>query len=213
MFSSTRRARSRRCRHLYWIGSIKQLRAISRPRKAAYAQDRAHPAAGPPSGVQNSPADFRVLALFAPFAGNTPHGYLFKDPHHYDTDTLALFELQPIRRRFPLKQDVQVVVNLISDADQAAAVLPLAADLGYSARQADREPTRATSSARREMPSRTGWKEYRAALSRRCCGRRQATDLAVLAPCGRRSPSSSAVLVRPARNHGDDGLERSKKPS
>ena len=42
-----------------------------------------------------SPADFRVLALYAPFAGNTPTEYLFKDAA-YDTDTLALFARQRI---------------------------------------------------------------------------------------------------------------------
>ena len=73
-----------------------------------------------------SPADFRVLALYAPFGGNTPMEYLFKDVG-YDTDTLALFETGA--------PDVSglgafdLVVNLISDADQSEAVLPLAADL------------------------------------------------------------------------------------
>ncbi len=38
-----------------------------------------------------SPADFRVLALYAPFGGNTPTEYLFKNAG-YETDTLALFE-------------------------------------------------------------------------------------------------------------------------
>src|SRR5262249_4661218 len=71
-------------------------------------------------------ADFRVLALYAPFAGNTPAEYLFKDAG-YDTDTLALLD--------STKPDVaalggfDLVVNLISDADQAASVLPAAAEL------------------------------------------------------------------------------------
>ena len=37
--------------------------------------------------------------------------------------------MTPIRSHYFLKLDVQVVVNLISDADQAAELLPLAADL------------------------------------------------------------------------------------
>ena len=74
-----------------------------------------------------SPADFRVLALFAPFAGNTPVEYLFKDTA-YDTDTLALFASNEYDVE-PLKKDVDVVVNLISDADQSETVLPLAIDL------------------------------------------------------------------------------------
>src|SRR6202035_6027004 len=72
-------------------------------------------------------ADFRVLALFAPFAGNLPTEYLFKDAV-YDTDTLALLASSQYDAE-SLKQDVQVVVNLISDADHADALLPLAADL------------------------------------------------------------------------------------
>jgi len=59
-------------------------------------------------------------------AGNTPAEYLFKDAA-YDTGTLALFdgseaELAPLA-------DFDIVVNLISDADQAESVLPVAAQL------------------------------------------------------------------------------------
>jgi glutathione synthase/RimK-type ligase-like ATP-grasp enzyme len=68
-----------------------------------------------------------VLALYAPFAGNTPTEYLFKDPA-YDTDTLALFAAREYDVE-PMGRDVQVVVNLISDADQAKSLLPQAADL------------------------------------------------------------------------------------
>ena len=74
-----------------------------------------------------SPADFRVLALYAPFGGNTPTEYLFKHADH-DTDTLALFENNSYDAE-TFRQGVDVVVNLISDVDQAGAMLPLAADL------------------------------------------------------------------------------------
>src|SRR6202000_298004 len=71
-----------------------------------------------------SPADFRVLALYAPFGGNTPTEYLFKNADH-DTDTLAVFENNSYDPE-TFRQGVDVVVNLISDVDQADAMLPLA---------------------------------------------------------------------------------------
>jgi glutathione synthase/RimK-type ligase-like ATP-grasp enzyme len=73
-----------------------------------------------------TPPDFRLLALYAPFNGNTPIQYLFKDAT-YDIDTLALFG--PGEPDISSVGDVHVVVNLISDADQAEAMLPAAARL------------------------------------------------------------------------------------
>ena len=67
-----------------------------------------------------------MLALYAPFAGNTPAEFLFKDAAH-DTDTLALLgAASPIRLCSAM---FNVVVNLISDADQAGACLSAAARL------------------------------------------------------------------------------------
>jgi tetratricopeptide (TPR) repeat protein len=72
------------------------------------------------------PPEFRVLALYAPFHGNTPIQYLFRDPA-YDVETAALFG--PGEPDLASLGDIDVVVNLISDADQAAAMLPAAARL------------------------------------------------------------------------------------
>jgi tetratricopeptide (TPR) repeat protein len=111
---------------LYWIGGLRQRMGDAKTAEAAYAQAaQIQPLIRRPA--VKSPADFRVLALYAPFAGNTPTEYLFKDAD-YDTDTFALLASSECDAEL-LKQDVQVVVNLISDADQAEAVLPLAADL------------------------------------------------------------------------------------
>ena len=111
---------------IYWIGGIKQELGESEAAEAAYAKAaQLQPLIRRPAA--KFPADFRVLALFAPFAGNLPTGYLFKDSA-YDTDTLALLASSEYDVEL-LKQDAQVVVNLISDADQADALLPLAADL------------------------------------------------------------------------------------
>jgi tetratricopeptide (TPR) repeat protein len=112
---------------IYWIGAIKQAQGELPAAEAAYAEAaRIQPLIRRPAA--KLPAEFRVLALYAPFAGNLPTGYLFQDAA-YDTDTLALFASNHYDIEL-LKQDVQVVVNLISDADQADdGLLPMAADL------------------------------------------------------------------------------------
>jgi hypothetical protein len=112
----------------YAAGAIKeaQTQGDIEGAEAAYAEAaRIQPLIRRPA--TKLPAEFRVLALFAPFAGNTPTGFLFRDSV-YDTDTLAVFAAREYDIEL-LRQDVQVVVNLISDADQADALLPLAADL------------------------------------------------------------------------------------
>ncbi|HVV39937.1 MAG TPA: tetratricopeptide repeat protein [Nitrobacter sp.] len=110
---------------LYWTGSIRQRLGEGEAARTAYARAAdIQPLIRRRSVV--CPAEFRALALYAPFAGNTPSDYLFKNAA-YDIDTLALFagsapDIDRLR-------GAQVVINLISDADQAGEVLPLAADL------------------------------------------------------------------------------------
>jgi tetratricopeptide (TPR) repeat protein len=111
---------------LYWIGAIAQALGDAAAAQKAYAQAaQIQPLIRRPAA--KSPADFRVLALYAPFAGNTPSAFLFKDTC-FETNTLALLPAGKPLVTFP-KEDVDLVVNLISDADQAADVLPLAIDL------------------------------------------------------------------------------------
>ena len=111
---------------LYWIGGIRQRSGDNAAAQAAYAQAaRIQPLIRRPA--IKSPPDFRVLALYAPFGGNTPTEYLFKNADH-DTDTLAIFENNSYDPE-AFRQGVDVVVNLISDVDQAGAMLPLAAYL------------------------------------------------------------------------------------
>ena len=109
-----------------WIGGIKQTMGDIEGAQAAYAEAaRINPLIRRPAA--KSPPDFRVLALYAPFGGNTPTEYLFKDAVH-DTDTLALFASREYDAEL-FGRNIQLVVNLISDADQTEALLPLAADL------------------------------------------------------------------------------------
>src|SRR3984957_6793341 len=122
-----------------WMGGIRQRMGDVEGAQAAYAEAaQIQPLIKRPAA--KFPADFRVLALYAPFGGNTPTEYLFKDTVH-DTDTLALFAAREYDCEL-FRQDVQVVVNLISDADQAEALLPLAADLGDRLRRATRQHPR-----------------------------------------------------------------------
>jgi tetratricopeptide (TPR) repeat protein len=109
-----------------WIGALRQSLGDDQAAQAAYAEAaRIEPLIRRPAAKQ--PAEFRVLALYAPFGGNTPTEYLFQDAF-FDTDTLALFAGREYDTTM-LGENIQLVVNLVSDADQTEALLPLAADL------------------------------------------------------------------------------------
>jgi tetratricopeptide (TPR) repeat protein len=110
---------------LYWIGAIKQKNGDVAAAQSFYARAAKIQPLIRRKAIK-SPPDFRVLALYAPFAGNTPAEFLFGDAV-YDTDTLALLDAS--EPGISALGDVQIVVNLISDADQAERVLPLAARL------------------------------------------------------------------------------------
>ena len=186
-----------------WIGGIRQRKGDVEGAKAAYAQAaQIQPLIKRPAA--KFPADFRVLALYAPFGGNTPTEYLFKDTVH-DTDTLALFASREYDGEL-FRQNVQVVVNLISDADQAEAVLPLAADLAdrldrpivNHPRKIQRTTRDAVAVLLRGIPG---------------CGipqalRHQAGADASVAALQAALPFASAVLARPVGTHGGDDFEK-----
>jgi tetratricopeptide (TPR) repeat protein len=113
---------------LYWIGGIRQKMGDRDGAEAAYLRAaRLQPLIRRPA--TKFPADFRVLALFAPFAGNTPTEYLLTGSA-YDANTLAVFDGRDYDLD-RLRQNGDVVVNLISDADQAEMqrLFPLVTDL------------------------------------------------------------------------------------
>ena len=111
---------------LNWIGALRQTAGDDAAAQAAYAEAaRIEPLIRRPALRQ--PAEFRVLALYAPFGGNTPTEYLFQDAF-FDTDTLSLFPEREYDTA-ALGRNIQLVINLVSDADQTADLLPLAADL------------------------------------------------------------------------------------
>ncbi|MDR3468979.1 MAG: tetratricopeptide repeat protein [Xanthobacteraceae bacterium] len=103
----------------YWIGGIRQMMGeVDAARTAYAAAEQIRPAIR--RRAIRSPPEFRVLVLFAPYAGNTPTQYLFKDVT-YDVDTLALFG--PDEPDISSVGEIDVVLNLVSDADQAEAML------------------------------------------------------------------------------------------
>jgi tetratricopeptide (TPR) repeat protein len=186
----------------YWIGAIRQTLGELEAAQAAYAQAaQIQPLIR--RAAAKSPADFRVLALYAPFAGNTPAEYLFKDAPH-DTDTLALLGDGDVDAA--ALGDVDVVVNLISDADQAEAVLPQAArlveKLGKPVLNDPRKISRTTRDAVAALlPGIEGCRIP--GIVRLDAG----ADVSVSA-LSALLPFSCPVLARPAGTHGGDDFEK-----
>jgi tetratricopeptide (TPR) repeat protein len=188
---------------IYWTGSIRQKMGDLDAAEAAYAQAASiNPLIRRPAAKY--PADFRVLALFAPFAGNLPTDYLFSDAA-YDTDTLALLAGSQFDAEL-LKQDVQVVVNLISDADQADGLLPLAAEFaGRFGKPVVNDPGKIQRTTRDSV----------AVLLQGIPGcrvakvfRQKAGSALAAATLQAELPLSSTLLVRPAGTHGGDDFEK-----
>ncbi len=186
-----------------WIGALKQFVGDDKAAQAAYAQAaRIEPLIKRPAA--KSPAEFRVLALYAPFGGNTPTEYLFQDAF-FDTDTLALFAEREYDTA-QLGQNIQLIVNLVSDADQTEALLPLATELvdrlGLPALNHPRKVQRTTRDAvatlLRGIP---GCRVPQALRLKAGADRSEAALKAML-------PFSSTVLVRPVGTHGGDDFEK-----
>lgn len=188
---------------IYWMGGIKQKMGEIQAAEAAYAEAaQIQPLIRRPAA--KVPAHFRVLALFAPFAGNMPTGYLFKDTV-YDTDTLAVFASREYDVEL-LKQDVQVVVNLVSDADQAEALLPLAADLvGRLGKPIVNDPRKIQRTTRDAVTALL--KGIPGCRSPKVLRQKAGSDLAV-ATLRAALSFSSTVLARPVGTHGGDDFEK-----
>jgi tetratricopeptide (TPR) repeat protein len=187
---------------LYWIGGIRQQLRELQAAQAAYAQAaRLKPLIR--RAAAKSPADFRVLALYAPFAGNTPATYLFKDAAH-DTDTLALFGAD--EPDVAALGEVQLVVNLISDADQAGAVLPQAARLvDRLGKPVVNDPGKIGHTSRDAVAALLpGIKRCRIPKIVRLDAGADISAAALSA----RVPFACPVLARPAGTHGGDDFEK-----
>jgi tetratricopeptide (TPR) repeat protein len=193
---------------IYWIGGVEQQLGDTEAAEAAYARAaRIQPLVSRPAA--KFPADFRVLALFAPFAGNIPTGYLFKDAA-YDTDTLALFASSQVDPAL-LARNVQVVVNLISDADQADTVLPLAADLaGRSGKPVVNDPRKIRRTTRDAVAVLL--EGIPGCIVPKVLRQKAGAELSA-ATLRAALPPSSAVLIRPAGTHGGDDFEKIADPA
>jgi tetratricopeptide (TPR) repeat protein len=187
---------------LYWTGAIRQKMDDNEAAQAAYAAAaRIQPLIR--RTAAKSPADFRVLALYAPFAGNTPAEYLFSSAAH-DTDTLSLLDDSEID--VASLGEVQLVVNLISDADQGGTVLPLAARLVATlGKPVINDP------AKIQHTTRDAVADFLPGIP--CCRIPRILRLAAqadvsAAALAKMLPFSFPVLARPAGTHGGDDFER-----
>jgi tetratricopeptide (TPR) repeat protein/glutathione synthase/RimK-type ligase-like ATP-grasp enzyme len=186
----------------YWIGAIKQKMGDIDEARAAYAAAAQIRPLIRRQAIK-SPPDFRLLALYAPFNGNTPIQYLFKDAT-YDIDTVALFG--PGEPDSSSLGEIHVVVNLISDADQAGAMLPAAArlaeKLGKPVVNAPGKILRTTRDAVADLlPGIPACRVPR--ILRLDAG--SDVSVAALAPL---LPFMFPVLARPAGTHGGDDFEK-----
>jgi tetratricopeptide (TPR) repeat protein len=188
---------------LYWLGGIRQGRGETEAARATYAQAAAiQPLIRRPA--IKSPADFRVLALYAPFGGNTPTEYLFKNAA-YDTDTLALFESNTYGAE-AFRQGIQVVVNLISDVDQAAAMLPLAGDLVEAlAKPTVNHPRKILRTTRDAVADLLT--DIPGCRIPKIVRQKAGTALSV-ENVQAAFPSAPAILARPVGTHGGDDFEK-----
>ncbi|MGB9170999.1 MAG: tetratricopeptide repeat protein [Bradyrhizobium sp.] len=186
-----------------WIGALKQSLGDQAGAQAAYAESaRIQPLIRRPAAKQ--PAEFRVLSLYAPFGGNTPTEYLFQGAF-FDIDTLSLFAARDYDAA-QLGQNIQLVINLVSDADQTDALLPLAADL------VDRLGLPTVNHPRRVQQTT---RDAVATLLQGIPGCRVPQALRLKAGAERTEaaletmlPFSSTVLARPVGTHGGDDFEK-----
>jgi len=186
-----------------WIGALKQTMGDIEGAQLAYAEAaRIQPLIR--RAAAKSPAEFRVLMLYAPFGGNMPTEYLFQDAF-YDTDTLALFASREYDGAL-LSQGVQLVVNLISDADQTEALLPVAADLvdrfGLPTLNDPRKIERTTRDAVASMLDGIPGSRIPKALRLKDGTDHSPAALEALLPF------SFPVLARPVGTHGGDDFEK-----
>jgi tetratricopeptide (TPR) repeat protein len=188
---------------LYWIGGIRQRVGDDKAAQAAYAAAaRIQPLIRRPA--IKSPADFRVLALYAPFGGNTPTEYLFKNASH-DTDTLAIFENTAYDAN-AFRGGVDLVVNLISDVDQAGAMLPIAAQLVEQLAKPTVNDPRKIQRTTRDMVAEllTGIDGCRIPkISRQQAGTELSAESLRAA-----LPRATSILARPVGTHGGDDFDK-----
>jgi tetratricopeptide (TPR) repeat protein len=186
----------------YWIGSIKRKTGDIDAARAAYAAAAQIRPLVRRRAIR-SPPDFRLLALYAPFDGNTPIQYLFKDAT-YDIDALAFFDAgEPDVSSLG---DIDIVINLISEADQAAAMLPAAARLAAKlGKPVVNDPDKILRTTRDAVADLLAC--IPACRVPRILRLEASTDVSAAALAAR-LPFAFPVLARPAGTHGGDDFEK-----
>jgi tetratricopeptide (TPR) repeat protein len=186
-----------------WIGALRQAAGDDKAAQKAYAEAaRIEPLIRRPAAKQ--PAEFRVLALYAPFGGNTPTEYLFENAF-FDTDTLSLFpdrDYDAAARR----ENIHLVINLVSDADQTGDLLPLAADLVDRLGLPILNHPRKVAQTTRDDVARLlkGVPHCRVPQALRLKSGHDHSEMALRAML----PFTSSCLARPVGTHGGDDFEK-----
>jgi len=186
-----------------WIGALRQAAGDDKAAQQAYAEAaRIEPLIRRPAARQ--PAEFRTLALYAPFGGNTPTEYLFENAF-FDTDTLSLFPDRDYDTA-ALGENIHLVINLVSDADQTGDLLPLAADLvdrlGLPTVNHPRKVAQTTRDAVAKLLAGIPRCRVPQALRLKAgCDHSEAALKAML-------PFTSSCLARPVGTHGGDDFEK-----
>jgi tetratricopeptide (TPR) repeat protein len=186
-----------------WIGALRQTTGDDAAAQKAYAEAaRIEPLIRRPAARQ--PAEFRVLALYAPFGGNTPTEYLFENAF-FDTDTLSLFPDRDYDAA-ALGENIHLVINLVSDADQTGDLLPLAADLvdrfGLPTVNHPRKVAQTTRDAVAKLLR--GIPHCRVPRALRLKAGSDHSEAALEAML----PFTSSCLARPVGTHGGDDFEK-----
>jgi Flp pilus assembly protein TadD/glutathione synthase/RimK-type ligase-like ATP-grasp enzyme len=186
----------------YGIGNVLQKMDDRAGAEAAFLQAaRLQPLIRRPAA--QSPAAFRVLALFAPFAGNTPTEYLLTSPA-YDANTLAVFD----GRNYDidmLRQNADVVFNQISDADQAQALLtPVAELIDRLGLPTVNPPDKIRQTAREIITRRL--KDIPGCRLPKVL--RLPADISSITALEAAATFAMPVLARPAGTHGGDDFEK-----
>ncbi|VWD54928.1 TPR domain-containing protein [Burkholderia lata] len=151
-----------------------------------------------------APADFRVLFVFAPGAGNTPFEFLIERARFESNIITLLPDMVYDAGRLRLHADV--VVNLVSDVDRGHALLApaqaLVTDVGRPVVNAPNAIARTSRDAvARQLADIPGCRVPQTALHRKA-GLRSTLS----GPSS--APLSFPLLARPAGSHGGDDFER-----
>jgi tetratricopeptide (TPR) repeat protein len=187
---------------LYCLGNVRQKMDDRPGAEAAYARAAKlqplirRPATGPS-------AAFRVLALFAPFAGNTPTEYLLTGSS-YEANTLAVFDGRDYDIA-ALRDSADVVFNLVSDADQAQEVFPVVADLVDRIGLPTINPPRRIQQTTREIVAER-LRGIPGCLIPKVL--RLPANVSSITALEAAATFAMPILVRPAGTHGGDDFEK-----